>query len=129
VIVGSFLASKEKSGRKNAARTPSSSASPESFDVNGGHSTKLLAALTKSRTKPENLKSPDRCSAIRLRTSVNVLELQVRGPIQPTKKVCTVWLCTVHKALSRTARKLCTEHPTRLCTELPVRLRTALPTS
>jgi SWI/SNF-related matrix-associated actin-dependent regulator of chromatin subfamily A3 len=45
VIVGSFLASKEKSGRQNAARSPSSLAPPDSFDVNRGYSTKLLALL------------------------------------------------------------------------------------
>jgi len=76
VIVGSSLVSKEKSGRKNAARSPSSPASPDPFDVNGGHSTKLLAALTKSRTQLENLESPDRCSAIRLPTSVNEVRSQ-----------------------------------------------------
>jgi SNF2 family DNA or RNA helicase len=45
VIAGSFLASKEKRGRKKAACSPISLAPLTSFDINGGYSTKLSVLL------------------------------------------------------------------------------------
>jgi hypothetical protein len=45
VIIGSFLASKEKRGRQKDARSPDSPAPLDSFDVNSGSCTKLSALL------------------------------------------------------------------------------------
>jgi SWI/SNF-related matrix-associated actin-dependent regulator of chromatin subfamily A3 len=45
VIIGSFLASKEKGGHKKAIRSPDSPASLDSFNINCGYSTKLSTLL------------------------------------------------------------------------------------
>jgi SWI/SNF-related matrix-associated actin-dependent regulator of chromatin subfamily A3 len=45
IIIGSFLASKEKRSHKKATRSPVSPAPLASFDISGGYSTKLSALL------------------------------------------------------------------------------------
>jgi hypothetical protein len=53
VIVGNFLASKEKTGRKKVARSSDSLAPLDSFDVNRGYSTKILVLLQDIESQPE----------------------------------------------------------------------------